>query len=502
MEPKLEPKHGSSFLAMLNLILDEHNFYTDLFSGKDTTMEMFSQPEINDPFVFPDNGLLPQYEPSTEMLNDALLSFQDLGLPHQTSQTHRPSLSYKKHSKKPSGAAIFGIHGKELLIPGMGSIDLRDILTIPLSSSGLDRSTPPTPAKEKNHRRLNKIIDPKAAALSKDYIITSSKPTSYKFPPEPTESSSPSKPAGRLLHAPVRTEPQSLISPAMLTRNPPEMALKFMEFTPPRAGFPQSIDEMLDPHPAKDHYFPTPGPSPTKEQFMPAQTTPPPQLQPTPQPEPRPEIRSETRPETREQAPEVQRKRKGTDKVLTLPPGYIDQFIVGPDNDKKYVCNYNACGKVFQRRYNIRSHIQTHLCDRPYKCSFENCTKSFVRQHDLHRHEKIHDSNKYTCPCGKGFTRVDALRRHRERNICKGGFEAEAGVIKPKRKRGRPKTHPDSPPQLYAKLEQTVENALSIPPVQEDYFIFDDKENSSTPSGKNSAPLTPVRKSMPLGLRA
>ncbi|KAG5519745.1 hypothetical protein PMAC_000018 [Pneumocystis sp. 'macacae'] len=100
----------------------------------------------------------------------------------------------------------------------------------------------------------------------------------------------------------------------------------------------------------------------------------------------------------------------------------ISSFIQGPEeSDGKFVCLYNGCLKRFGRKYNIQSHIQTHLSDRPYCCPI--CRARFVRHHDLKRHVKIHgDQKPYSCPCGKSFVRTDALKRHRVRGICKGSI--------------------------------------------------------------------------------
>lgn len=81
----------------------------------------------------------------------------------------------------------------------------------------------------------------------------------------------------------------------------------------------------------------------------------------------------------------------------------------------------------------MRSHIQTHLSDRPFGCQF--CPKRFVRQHDLNRHVKGHIEARYSkCPCGKEFARLDALRKHQERNICVGGNKNV--ISKPTKKKG------------------------------------------------------------------
>ncbi|KAI5962474.1 SWI5 [Candida pseudojiufengensis] len=119
-------------------------------------------------------------------------------------------------------------------------------------------------------------------------------------------------------------------------------------------------------------------------------------------------------------------------KTSLLPPGELDNYWIGPDENKIYKCTYKNCGKLFTRRYNVRSHIQTHLSDRPFSCKF--CIKKFVRQHDLNRHLKGHSEAKLSkCPCGKEFARLDALKKHQERNICVGGIK---GLInKPSKKK-------------------------------------------------------------------
>lgn len=128
-----------------------------------------------------------------------------------------------------------------------------------------------------------------------------------------------------------------------------------------------------------------------------------------------------------------------TRKLTTLPIGSIDKYVKQLP-DKLFECIYPNCNKIFKRRYNIRSHIQTHLEDRPYACDFEGCTKAFVRNHDLLRHKKTHAEKTHICPCGKKFNREDALIVHRSRLICDGGKKYANVVIKRSpRKRGRPK---------------------------------------------------------------
>lgn len=116
--------------------------------------------------------------------------------------------------------------------------------------------------------------------------------------------------------------------------------------------------------------------------------------------------------------------KKRIKKTSLLPPGELDKYWEGPDDGGFFICHYKNCGKKFTRRYNVRSHIQTHLSDRPFACAY--CPKNFVRQHDLNRHIKGHlESRHWKCPCGKEFTRIDALKKHRLRNTCSSGISPE-----------------------------------------------------------------------------
>lgn len=80
------------------------------------------------------------------------------------------------------------------------------------------------------------------------------------------------------------------------------------------------------------------------------------------------------------------------------------------------------CDKIFQKPYNLKSHMKTHSNEKPFQCS--TCPKTFARSHDKKRHELLHGGEKnFKCQgflkngitkwgCGKKFARSDALSRH------------------------------------------------------------------------------------------
>lgn len=124
-----------------------------------------------------------------------------------------------------------------------------------------------------------------------------------------------------------------------------------------------------------------------------------------------------------------------------IPAETMSSLMTGPDPaDGKYVCLYGGCMRRFGRKYNIQSHIQTHLADRPFRCNV--CAAGFVRRHDLVRHARIHGTGKdFVCGCGKGFSRMDALNRHRQRQICVGGAD-KSETMQPRQRKPTKRSPP------------------------------------------------------------
>lgn len=131
---------------------------------------------------------------------------------------------------------------------------------------------------------------------------------------------------------------------------------------------------------------------------------------------------------------------RGSRKCTKLSRDDLDRYVKELP-DRLFECLYPNCGKFFKRRYNIRTHIQTHLEDRPYSCDFPGCNKAFVRNHDLIRHKKTHLKKKFVCPCGRVYYKEDQLHSHQSKMICIGGkqyyniiTEQPPGVVSPVRR--------------------------------------------------------------------
>ncbi|VBB81748.1 Putative protein of unknown function [Podospora comata] len=82
---------------------------------------------------------------------------------------------------------------------------------------------------------------------------------------------------------------------------------------------------------------------------------------------------------------------------------------------REYICWF--CYTVYNRRFNLHSHLLTHSEDRPWECHL--CTKAFARESDLKRHRKGHnEGSHFPCQgCGKKFARRDTLANHHKSKL-------------------------------------------------------------------------------------
>ncbi|KAI7900389.1 uncharacterized protein BX663DRAFT_439258 [Cokeromyces recurvatus] len=62
--------------------------------------------------------------------------------------------------------------------------------------------------------------------------------------------------------------------------------------------------------------------------------------------------------------------------------------------EKKFQCDYEGCGKIFKRSEHLKRHITSiHTKIKDYKCPYLNCGKRFSRTDNLSQHMRIHRSN-------------------------------------------------------------------------------------------------------------
>ena len=85
------------------------------------------------------------------------------------------------------------------------------------------------------------------------------------------------------------------------------------------------------------------------------------------------------------------------------------------DTEKRYVCQFENCGKRFRQKPHLDAHQNIHT-GRRFACDWPQCGKSFVRKYNLVEHQKLHSSlNPNMCDfpnCGKCFSSRYSLSRH------------------------------------------------------------------------------------------
>lgn len=75
-----------------------------------------------------------------------------------------------------------------------------------------------------------------------------------------------------------------------------------------------------------------------------------------------------------------------------------------------YFCEYEGCGKEFNKTWNLLDHVRMHVGIRPYECNICHHTftqKGNLKKHNLiqHSHRSLKERKRFKCKtCNKRYT--------------------------------------------------------------------------------------------------
>ncbi|KAH6570890.1 hypothetical protein BASA50_010482 [Batrachochytrium salamandrivorans] len=101
----------------------------------------------------------------------------------------------------------------------------------------------------------------------------------------------------------------------------------------------------------------------------------------------------------------------------------LDTGLSQNAKERRFVCEWEHCGKSFYRRTDVTRHMKIHYDHRPFACDWIDCVKRFRQRSALRIHRRTHTGEKpNACPfagCSKTFNDSSSLARHRRVHLAK-----------------------------------------------------------------------------------
>ncbi|KAK3344782.1 hypothetical protein B0H65DRAFT_185292 [Neurospora tetraspora] len=139
-------------------------------------------------------------------------------------------------------------------------------------------------------------------------------------------------------------------------------------------------------------------------------------------------------------------------------------------NERPYGCNWQDCGKRFIQRSALTVHLRTHTGEKPHQCEVPECRKPFADSSSLARHRRIHRGEKpYRCQdvgCNKAFCRKTTRDKHHT-NSHRGGINRSMTPrqqLHPGFGSGFDQFHMSAPPDLTASTESSPADSTAYSP--------------------------------------